>query len=379
MNELKIVIVGGGIGGLCAALALQQSGFCVQLFEREGQIKPVGAGLVLGPNGIKALQLLGLEADIKRYGWQTNHFHLRSHRGATLSRLSADGAGSPGFRTILRENLHRVLADSLAEGTIQFGRRCVRVEQDASQVTAVFDDGTHVEADLLIAADGIHSAIRKQLQPDRHLRYAGYTCWRGVMSEVPTGYVPECVETWGPQGRFGIIPIDEQQIYWYALRNSRPNDPHFAKWRLGDLIGCFEDYHDPIAQVLASTQEDRILLHDIYDLPPSHQHVYGRVVLIGDASHAMTPNMGQGASQAIEDAVMLAQYLHKHEGSLDGLADYERKRVSRTNQIVRMSWSFGKIAQIEHPLLCALRNGMMALTPSLVNRKQIEFLERVDF
>ncbi|HNE29135.1 MAG TPA: FAD-dependent monooxygenase, partial [Saprospiraceae bacterium] len=241
-----------------------------------------------------------------------------------------------------------------------------------------FADGSAHATDCLIVADGIHSAIRSQLAPDAVTRYAGYTCWRAVIDD-PGLSLSAATETWGKHGRFGIVPLAGGKIYCFACINAPQNDPRMAAMRVAELKKIFSGYHAPIPAILEQWRDDQLIWNDLADLKPLDRFAYGRVVLIGDAAHATTPNLGQGACQAIEDAVILAEMLKKHSDPEQAFRAYEQKRLPRTRFIVETSRRMGAIAQWQNPLLVCLRNVLFRLIPQSVNEKQLHQLLSVRF
>jgi 2-polyprenyl-6-methoxyphenol hydroxylase-like FAD-dependent oxidoreductase len=273
-----------------------------------------------------------------------------------------------------------LLVQQLPADIIHLGKRCAGVKQTDTEVRVTFTDGTQVSSDALIACDGVHSVVRQQYVPDSVPRYAGYTCWRGVIDQLPEGFDDTlATETWGNRGRVGIVPLAGGRIYWFACVNAPRNDPKMAKLRGNDLAALFKDYHFPVPQVLAMSPDDRIIWNDIIDIKPIRQFTFGRVALLGDAAHATTPNMGQGACQAIEDAIVLANCLAAHADIADAFRAYESRRVARTTTIMNRSRQIGRLAQLENGFLSRMRNAALRLVPARVNEKQLEFLYNVDF
>ncbi|MFD0961224.1 FAD-dependent monooxygenase [Paenibacillus chungangensis] len=177
---------------------------------------------------------------------------------------------------------------------------------------------------------------------------------------------------WGPNGRFGYLPISNTKAYWYLLINAHPNDPLIAKYNVSDLIERLKNYPQPVTDIIELTENHHILKHDIYDIPAIDQYVFDHIALVGDAAHAMTPNLGQGACQGIEDAYILGLSLSRHPDH--GLQEYEKKRLHRANTFVNMSRRVGAMAQLEYPFLCRIRNFMMKMTPQAAYRKQNQFI-----
>jgi 2-polyprenyl-6-methoxyphenol hydroxylase-like FAD-dependent oxidoreductase len=266
---------------------------------------------------------------------------------------------------IHRAALHEVLLSSLPEGAVCLGKELVDVRQDDRQVTALFADGSEDHADLLIGADGIHSTVRARLFPPVALRYAGYTAWRGgasipgndpVRNALPAG---TATESWGPGMRFGCLRIGPNEVYWFATENTPPGRslaPRESKMLLLDRFAC---WHAPIPRLVELTRDDAVLNNDIVDFRPIPQWSNGRVVLLGDAAHATTPNMGQGACQAIESAAVLANALAQHGDLENALRAYQAARHARTAMINSRSWQIGKLGQINSPFLCALRDALI--------------------
>jgi 2-polyprenyl-6-methoxyphenol hydroxylase-like FAD-dependent oxidoreductase len=381
----KIDIIGGGIGGLCTAIALRRKGFEVQVFENAPSIQPLGTGIVLAANAMKALETLGLRQEIMGQGKLLRQFRILSEKGTLLSvansqALSEQHHSVDNF-TIHRADLHTVLLKQLPAGTVHTGKRCLSVHQEASQVVAHFTDGSQAISDGLVACDGIHSAIRQQWLPGSIPRYAGYTCWRGITQSLPAHFDDTiATETWGSRGRVGIVPLSQGRVYWFACVNAPRNDPGMALLNAQDLAQRFEEYHFPIPQILSGTPAHQTIWNDILDIQPISQFAFDRVALLGDAAHATTPNMGQGACQAIEDALVLAQCLAERGSDIPAAwKAYEKRRVARTTEVVNRSWQIGKIAQLENRWLLLLRNAAMRMIPPSVNDKQLAFLYQVDF
>ncbi|WP_309866089.1 FAD-dependent monooxygenase [Desmospora profundinema] len=376
------MIIGAGISGLCTAITLQQKGHEVKVFESYPELKPVGAGLLLGQNALKGLFRLGIGEKILRVGKVNKTVTVLSEKGNVISKLDTDRLDQK-FQTdsiaVLRSDLHDVLVRSLKSGTVTVNKKCVGFEQDDRGVSVRFADGKTGRGDVLIAADGIHSIIRKQLLPGLKTRYAGYTCWRGVTSGVPDGFKEELTETWGPKGRFGIVPLSDRQIYWFAVINAEENSRVFAGYRNRDLLKHFGDYHFPIPQILRMTREEEVIWNDIVDLEPLDRFAFDRIVLIGDAAHATTPNMGQGACQGIEDALVLSRCIDEQSNPVAAFQAFQEQRIKRTRKIVNTSWSIGKMAQIENRWICSLRNALLRRVPHSFQEKQLEFLYDVDF
>lgn len=382
-KDTEIAIIGGGIAGLCAAIAVQQAGFRPVVFESAPEIKPLGAGLLLAANAIRSLHKLGVADEVVNAGHQLSKFSILDQRGTPLSELDSraidEKFGLSNF-AIHRADLHQVLLDHL-KGKADFitGKRAQRIEQGEGFVAVHFQDGTHHSTHLVLVADGIHSAIRQQLAPASPLRYAGYTCWRAVIDN-PGLQLNRATETWGAAGRMGIVPLKNNRIYWFLCLNARQNDPAMRAMKVSDLTKRFSDYHHPIPEILAATRDEQLLWNDIVDIAPLKKFAYDRVLLLGDAAHATTPNMGQGACQAIEDAAVLLDEWENNPLRPDLIFQrFEQRRLPRTTMIVNRSWSIGKMAQWENQLLIRLRNWAFRNTPASVNERQVAVLYRTDF
>jgi 2-polyprenyl-6-methoxyphenol hydroxylase-like FAD-dependent oxidoreductase len=370
-----ILIIGGGIGGLCTAIALKRKGFQPKVYERVPQLKGLGAGLVLAANAITALKDIGIDQEVLAKGNFFETGGVYDQNGKVISaNITPEIIEKYGLTSasIHRADLHEILIRLLGEAHIETGKVCKEVRQDGEKVVALFEDGTSAEGDALIAADGIHSGVRNFILPEIKTRYSGYTCWRGVLEVEPTQYdLTRFSETWGLNGRFGIVPLVGNRIYWFATKNAPENDPQMANWQGKELWENFKDYHDPIPQLIRETKGEHIIWNDIIDIKPMDHFAFGRILLMGDAAHATTPNMGQGACMAIEDAATVANCLAKHEDPIEAFIAFEKLRIKRTTQIVNRSWSFGRLGQLESPFLSKLRNTMLRMIPSSMTEKQV--------
>ncbi|GAB2576820.1 FAD-dependent monooxygenase [Spirosoma areae] len=377
----SFTIIGGGIAGLSMAIALNRLNLQTTLFESAPTIRPLGAGLALAANAIQAFRRMGIADAVVREGRQLDAFTVLDEQGQVVTRTDSRAIsqryGINNF-TIHRATLHKVLLAQLDPNGIHTGKRAIHIDQQPASVLIHFDDGTTHQTDYLLVADGIHSAIRQQLLPGSLPRYAGYTCWRAVVYR-PGNSLHEATETWGTRGRVGIVPLANDQVYWFACVNAPAQDKSMHQLTARDLANRFRSYHAPIPDLLAQTPDENLLLNDIIDLKPLSRYAFGRTLLLGDAAHATTPNMGQGACQAIEDAVILADELAKNGSPETAFVAFERRRLQRTHYITNTSWRVGQLAQTTSPLLAALRNGLFRRLPASLNQRQLETLYRVDF
>lgn len=380
----QYTILGGGIAGLTTAIALKQKGIRATVFEAAPEIKSVGAGLLLAANAVKAYQRLGMAEKIIARGRLLPQFSILDQKGRIITTADAAKIGRKyGLHnfSIHRSELHEALLSELDPGQLSTGKRADGFETlQNGQIQIQFADGSTHITDYLIAAEGIHSAIRRQLVPESKPRFAGYTCWRAVI-ETPQNLAGLAVasETWGTDGRFGIVPLAGNKIYWFACINAGQNDPVLPQFKMTDLQRVFRHFHEPVVSILENTRDADLIWNDISDLKPIPHFAFGNVVLVGDAAHATTPNLGQGACQAIEDAVVLADELSRHSDPAEAFAAFERRRLRRTHFIVNTSRKLGTIAQLSQPWLAGLRNTFFRLLPESVNERQMRTLLEVDF
>lgn len=377
------LILGGGIAGLSTAIALKKLGIRATVCEAAPAFRPVGAGLLLAANAIQAYRKMGMAEKIISRGRLLPRFSILDQQRRILSTLDAEKMGRQyGIHNfaIHRADLHECLLAELEPEQLLAGKRATGFSKTDNGVLRVaFADGSNLEADYLLVADGIHSAIRQQLAPQAEERYAGYTCWRAVI-DAGEIQLEEATETWGVNGRFGIVPLAQNRIYWFACVNAPEQDPEMQQYRVADLSRIFGKFHDPIPAILAKTRDADLIWNDIIDLKPISRYAFGPVLLLGDAAHATTPNMGQGACQAIEDAIVLADELAKNKQDPEAaFRSFENRRLKRTHFIVNNSWTLGKIAQISQPWLVGLRNMVFRMVPERVNEQQLRRVLEVDF
>jgi 2-polyprenyl-6-methoxyphenol hydroxylase-like FAD-dependent oxidoreductase len=372
MPQPPILIAGAGIGGLTAAIALRRAGFDAHVYERAAEIREAGAGITLQANAILALRTLGLHGAVTAAGRVATKASLQTASGKILSRIDLQGVeremGAPAV-AIHRATLQELLVSALGREFLHLDSHVVGYDARQDGVTVRLADGRQVEGALLIGADGLRSAVRAQLLGDGEPLYAGYVAWRGVAE--PDQAPEEVSESWGRGRRFGIVPIENGRVYWFATLNAPAggrDEPGTVGRKLVDL---FAGWHSPIAEMLAATPERAILRNDMLHRLPVERWGDGRVTLLGDAAHPMTPNLGQGACQAIEDAVALADCLRGASDPDPALRRYEALRLPRANRFVRASLRLGRVAQSENVIVCRLRNALMSLVPSAVSRRQL--------
>ncbi len=315
--------------------------------------------MTIWTNAAKVLRLLGVADTVMSRASITERFQLRTWRGDVLDETSPGDLGRrfgcPNL-VVHRSDLLRSLASAVEPESVTVGARCVVFEQDPEGVTARFADGTERRGDILVGADGLHSSTREQLFGDGRPTYAGYTCWRGLAA-LEDGVLPPGLgfEAWGHGVRFAVQHCGPGHVFWYATRNAPEGSPDGPNGRKQDVLDTYTGWHEPIPTVIAATEGGAILKNDISDREPIRRWGRGRVTLLGDAAHPMTPNFGQGACQAMEDAAVLADCLAGASDVPASLRTYEALRRDRTAFITRASRRLGAASQWENPLLCWLR------------------------
>lgn len=361
------IVVGGGIGGLATALALHRIGWRATVLERAPELGEVGAGMSQAPNALRALAELGVEAEARAVGVPTySTSNLRRPDGRYLQ-CAAPGDTTPllGFH---RADLHGVLLDAVPAGWMHTNAEVTDVRQGGDEVF-VTAGGADYQADLVIGADGIHSAVRTCLWPDAEPpRYVGRTAWLGVadVAGMPgdlTGSV-----TLGRGVLFLIHPVARGRAYW-ALLTAEPTAGVRYDEEKAAALDRVGDWHEPVPQLIRATPERAVLRTDIRELPPLSTYVRGRAALLGDAAHAMTPDRGQGAGHTLEDAVVLAHALSAEPTVEAALARYDAERRPRDQATARGARIDGAMtsSRLGQPVMAAL----VRLTPAALWRKGV--------
>ncbi|MFI1363490.1 FAD-dependent monooxygenase [Streptomyces griseochromogenes] len=361
------VVVGGGIGGLATALGLRRIGWEVTVLERAAAPADAGAGISLHANGLRALDALGVGAAVRAAARPQYNGGTRTPAGGRLARM--DGAalarelGTP-IVGIPRAALHQVLRAALPPKCLRVGVRVASVDDSAPDRIAVPVGEEVLAVDLVVAADGVGSRLRGQAFPGHPGPvYSGSTVLRAITGR-PVGLSSDFELTWGPGAEFGHIAFADGRAEWHAVLNSPPGVRHADP--LGVLRRRFGAWHDPIPALLEATAPEAVLHHDIHELvTPLPSFVSGRIAFLGDAAHAMTPHLGQGACQALEDAATLAAALAAAPSVSAALARYDAERRPRAQSVARAARQAGRMGQqLSHPVAVALRNTALRLAPS---------------
>ena len=342
-TRLRVGIVGAGIAGLALAAGLRARGHEAEVFEKAPRLLPVGAGIALAPNAVKALTALGM-ADAALGPARER----RTARTAALllpdgSRVVQVPARRLRLLAVTRGGLHAVLAERASE--VHVGVEAAVSPSGAPVLTV---DGEERAFDVVVAADGVRSASREVLGLDPGLKYRGWTTWRGVTAE-PFDLGGRLSETWGPGAMVGLVPLTDGRTYWFAAQHAPPGvkvaDPQ------ADVLDRFAHWHSPIPRVIEATDARGVIRTDVYDLAePLETYVKDRTVLVGDAAHAMTPNLGQGANQALVDAAALVRLLDGAGGPggvAGALAAFDKERRKPSQRVAAASLLLSRLAVAE--------------------------------
>ncbi|SFQ71969.1 2-polyprenyl-6-methoxyphenol hydroxylase [Amycolatopsis arida] len=370
MAAPSAVVVGGGIGGLAAAIGLRKAGWRVQVLERSAAPGELGAGLALMPNALAALAELDVAHELRAIGRPMGFVGLRTDRGRWLLRAPATTVTRTPGLLVHRADLHRRLVAALPAGTLRTATTVTAVAPGSADAPAVvscsdFRGRREVSVELVVAADGLRGTLRRGLWPAAPPpAYAGFTAWRGVTAGPVE--LDDVVQTWGGDGELVTLTrLVDGRGYWWASANVAEGT-RFADDR-AEALRRWAGWPAPVGAYLATTPAEAVLRHDAYQLPrpypPFHR---GRVVLLGDAAHAMTPDLGQGACLAIEDAVVLAAVLADPAGGpLAGrLARYDAARRPRTQRLAALSVRVGAPTRLTSPLARGVRNAVVRAVPA---------------
>jgi 2-polyprenyl-6-methoxyphenol hydroxylase-like FAD-dependent oxidoreductase len=380
MARARAVVIGGGIGGLAAAAGLCAAGWEVAAFERAASLEPVGAGLGLAPNGLRALDTVGAGDELRAHA-VPQEMGMRRPDGrwlvqGTTGQMVADRFGD-SIILVPRAAVVDALAARVPDGVISLGTEVTVVDPGGEAAARVVTTAGDLDADLVVAADGIGSATRVLLFPGHPgLRYAGFTTWRLITGPV-SGPVP-MAETWGRGTIVGVMPLSDGRVYCYAAAPAAPGAR--AGDELAELVRRFGTWHEPIPGLLASARPQDVLRHDVAELAaPLPSFAHGRVALLGDAAHPMAPNLGQGACQALEDAAVLARFAAGTEpaGVPAMLARYSAARLPRTSDVVRWSRRAGMMATWTSPAAVALRDTVVRVAGKLAPNAALRGLDAV--
>lgn len=415
MNPHKnVAIVGGGIGGLTAALALQQDKISSCIYESrpaQALAETSGAGIWVPANAMQVFARLGLAEKVLAAGYELNEIELLDYLSGSLTKVSLAGLKQKFAYSIVaikRSLLHQILLDALrdreenAAVSVLYGYRCQGVKAEAAgskgsaaidfesslakahgeRVAISFFQKEEVFADYVIAADGLHSAIRQSLFPAAQPSYSGQTSWRAVVrAELPEPWQKSSVEIWGEGRRFGFSHLSADEVYWYATADMPALSANFGstdhRVEIASLQELFASFPAAVHKLVASAAT--VIRTDLSDLQVLPQWYRGKIVLVGDAAHATTPNLGQGGAQAVEDGYLLAKMIDRYATPEEAFRQYQKIREEKARRIVSRSRWLGQMAHLKGVLPRQLRNAAVRFTPPAVNRKEFEQLYKLNF
>lgn len=360
------LIIGGGICGLASAHALKKAGVDFLLFERANELREVGAGLTLWSNGIKALSKISLAEAAIAAGQKCKHFEFITQRGRSLGQVDINAlsslAGNPSI-SIHRMRLMQVLENQIDYSQVHLAHEFESFVQTENGITAKFTNGSSYSGDFILGCDGFHSKLRQWMHPHTAQKYAGYTCWRGVCA-VPPNLVPPggVLHYLGKGSQIGLLDVGQQQLCWYVTANAKEGSQNFGEERKHAVLESVKDYPEAVRSAIELTKAEAVLLNDIYDRDPVMKWASERVLLMGDAAHPTTPNLGQGACMAIEDAVVLGECFASSSNYADAFSKFTSMRQARTARIVLSSRKIGFVSQLENPLARMFRDESIKLS-----------------
>ena len=360
MHPGRVVIVGGGIGGLTAAIALQVTGWDVVVCERAAELREVAAGISLWPNAVRVLRRLGVGDAVEAAGSVAMGSRLRTWRGAPLGPSMADELaerfGAP-LVVLHRAFLQGILRSALDHQVLRLGVECVAVEPQAHGVAVHLADGSVEAGGVVVGADGVHSLVRETVASHQPLSYSGYTAMQGVVP-LGLGLAGRLLtgESWGRGSLFGVAMLGGNQAYWWA---SWREPEAAAREREDDkraLLVRFGEWHDPIPELIDGSLAEAIVRTPLYERTAVDRWTHGAIALLGDAAHPMLPSLGQGACQAIEDAAALAHALADAPDVAVALREYERRRRPHAEMVVRQARRTARLAHLANPTAQAVRD-----------------------
>jgi salicylate hydroxylase len=347
-QHLKIGIVGAGLGGMTAAIALQQRGFSVAVYEQAADLGEIGAGITVGPNAAKVLAALGLEDEMAALADATPHSGILDHK--TGERLNYTLRGAEGFiqeygavsRLVHRADLHNVLERAFKpEGdAMRLNHELSGIAQDNDRVTLEFSNGQTDHCDVVIACDGLKSIVRDTLFPTEPPEFTGFVAWRGLVerSQVPNVSLdPHFCAYTAEDKMFARYPVRHGSLINY-IANARKPGFDTESWKatadISEILGEFDDWHDDVVSIMRATPNGKCARWALHSRKPLKSWITGRIALLGDAAHPMTPFHGMGAGMAMEDAAILARCFEASGANnwQDALQRYEQARMGRADK-----------------------------------------------
>ncbi|WP_422355916.1 FAD-dependent monooxygenase [Roseivirga pacifica] len=376
MNQISII--GGGIGGLVTALCFDKLKIPYKLYERARSLEAVGAGIWLSPNALQVLEWIdpNLLRDIQQSGNSFERILLTNHKLVPISSSNQRFVYNKfGYTTLAihRGQLQKRLYNHSNQSNIILGKefRGYNTLNDHTYEIE-FTDSTSTTTHSIIAADGINSKVRKQLFPESQIRYSGQTCWRGISNfELPNNLSSTGFTLWGKKLQFGVSKVEEGKVYWFAVRQSEPNLQDEKEGLKDKLIQMFVDYDPLVRQLISNTPSEKIIRGDLSELKPLKKWNNGNICLLGDAAHSMTPDLGQGGAQAIEDAYYLSNFISNYPQHLSiAFNKFCTYRQPKVNALAKQSRTISKIAIVSKPIEL-LRNTILKYSPQKAIEKRM--------
>lgn len=370
----RVLIVGGGIAGLATAAGLARAGIACEIVERAEQWAPVGAGIVLGVNAMSVMRGLDIAGHVEDVGVVLGRGAITDASGKELSASDFEMLRADFGPTIAihRAALHSVLLDATGGVPVSLSTSVESMTQQEEHVDVVLTDGREEQFDLVIGADGLRSRVRELTFGDVPIAYSGYTCWRLVVDSPVHQLAMR--EMWGRGLRFGIVPIGKSRLYCFAVANAPRGEEDPLDGRLDRFRARFASFGGQVPEIIAALEQPEELIHNDLEEVPSCPWFDRRAVLIGDAAHAMTPNMGQGAAMALEDSAVLVELLSRSGSLEEQLSALVARREARVRWVQNQSRRIGRVGQLEGSAACFLRNAVVRMTP---NRAAAGALKRI--
>ncbi len=363
-HDQRAIVVGGGLGGVAAAVALRAVGHDVLVLERRSTPPESNSGILLWPNGVRALDALGIGEKIRRYAIADRPMGICDRRGDWLA-PGDSGQFARHFQApavlVPRMQLHGLLSAELPPEAVGCGYELQGFTQhpDGVEVRYLGPSGARKEfTTLMVAADGGFSVVRRSLFPQARHQYAGFTVWRGTVPGPVDLGVQKWGETWADGKIFGLLALADDSVYWFAAAPTAAGRAYPDE--AAEVTARFAGWPEHILRAVSLTPHERLMRHDAYQLRPGpDRYVSGSVALLGDAAHLMTPNLAQGACQAFEDAVELAAAVSGGGDMRTSLARYDQQRRPRATEVAERSWRSARFSMVRSPVIMAARNRIM--------------------